>query len=102
MPAPVHSERIGDAVQTVLIVDDHPGFRALARQLLEAAGFDVVGEAADGLAALQEAHRLRPSIVLLDVQRPRLDGFEVARRLADSGLGTAVVLVSTRDSSAYR
>jgi DNA-binding NarL/FixJ family response regulator len=89
-------------VQTVLIVDDHAGFRSLARRLLDAAGFEVVGEAEDGLSALSEADRLQPAIVLLDVQLPDIDGFEVARRLAATGLSAATVLISTRDSSAYR
>jgi DNA-binding NarL/FixJ family response regulator len=63
---------------TVLIVDDHPSFRASARVLLEAEGFDVIGEAADGTSGIAEAKRLRPDLVLLDVQLPDIDGFEVA------------------------
>jgi DNA-binding NarL/FixJ family response regulator len=89
-------------VETVLIVDDHAGFRSLARRLLVAEGFDVVGEAGSGVMALESARRLRPRIVLLDIQLPDLDGFEVARRLAEERLDTAIVLISTRDSSAYR
>jgi CheY-like chemotaxis protein len=54
----------------------------MARALLEADGFDVVGEAADGETALAEAARLRPALVLLDIQLPDLDGFEVASRPA--------------------
>jgi DNA-binding NarL/FixJ family response regulator len=86
---------------TVLIVDDHPSFRATARTLLEAEGFDVVGEAEDGATALDEAHRLRPELVLLDVQLPDIDGFAVAERLSISGNGPAVILISSRDSSDY-
>ena len=63
---------------TVLIVDDHPSFRASARVVLEADGFDVVGEAADGASAHHECCRLRPEVVLLDVQLPDIDGFDVA------------------------
>ena len=63
---------------TVLIVDDHPSFRASARVLLEAEGFDVIGEAADGTSGIAEARRLRPDLVLLDVQLPDIDGFDVA------------------------
>ena len=70
--------------ETVLIVDDHAPFRALARALLQLEGFEVVGEAADARSALAAVARLRPSVVVLDVQLPDLDGFEVARRLADS------------------
>src|SRR5919199_783600 len=65
-------------MRTVLVVDDHPTFRATARALLEAEGFDVIGEAEDGASALAEIDRLQPEIVLLDVQLPDIDGFEVA------------------------
>ena len=87
---------------TVVIVDDHPGFRSSARALLEAAGFAVVGEAGDGVSALAVVGRLRPRIVLLDIQLPDIDGFAVAERLARAGDPPAVVLVSTRDISSYR
>ncbi len=59
---------------TVLIVDDHAEFRASARALLEAEGFAVVGEAADGAQAIEAVAALRPAIVLLDVQLPGRDG----------------------------
>jgi DNA-binding NarL/FixJ family response regulator len=86
----------------VLIVDDHPSFRASARVLLEAEGFDVVGEAKDGASAISEAARLRPEVVLLDVQLPDTDGFDVAGRLTANGDGLpAVILVSSRDSSDF-
>jgi DNA-binding NarL/FixJ family response regulator len=88
--------------RTVLIVDDHDGFRAGARALLEADGFEVVGEAADGAAALEAVRRLRPQVVLLDVQLPGIDGFEVAERLATEVDPPAVVLISSRERHAYR
>jgi DNA-binding NarL/FixJ family response regulator len=87
---------------TVVIVDDHAGFRSSARALLEAAGFEVVGEAEDGESALAAVGRLHPRIVLLDVQLPDIDGFAVAERLARAGDPPAVVLVSTRNVSSYR
>jgi DNA-binding NarL/FixJ family response regulator len=87
---------------TVVIVDDHGGFRSSVRALLEAEGFQVVGEAEDGISALAAVDQLHPSIVLLDIQLPDIDGFEVAERLARAGDPPAVVLVSTRDISAYR
>ncbi len=86
----------------MVIVDDHAGFRSSARALLEAEGFDVVGEADDGGSALTVIDLLRPHIVLLDIQLPDIDGFEVAERLAGAGDPPAVVLVSTRGASAYR
>ena len=85
--------------RTVLVVDDHAGFRAKARLLLEAEGYEVIGEAADGETAVAEARRLRPEVVLLDVQLPDLDGFDVAARLTENGDGPAVVLTSSRDWS---
>jgi DNA-binding NarL/FixJ family response regulator len=88
--------------RTVLIVDDHAPFRAQARALLQLEGFEVVGEAADAQSALDAIRRLRPNVVLLDIQLPDLDGFEVARRLAQAGDPPAIVLVSSRDRSAYR
>ena len=85
----------------VLIVDDHPSFRASARVLLEAEGFDVVGEAADGAQAITEAGRLRPEVVLLDVQLPDIDGFDVAARLTGADDAPTVILVSSRDGSDF-
>ncbi len=87
---------------TVLIVDDHAGFRAGARALLEAEGFEVLGEAADGEAAVEQARRLRPQVVLLDVQLPGIDGFAVAERLAAEPAAPAVVLISSRGAGAFR
>ena len=81
---------------SVLIVDDHASFRANARALLEAEGLDVVGEAEDGTGAISEAERLQPQVVLLDVQLPDMDGFEVASRLSLNG-GPRVILVSSHD-----
>lgn len=87
---------------SVLIADDHASFRALARRLLEAAGYEVVGEAPDGASALAAVAALRPAIVLLDIQLPDVDGFTVSRRLAAGDDPPVVVLISSRDRSAYR
>lgn len=86
----------------MLIVDDHAEFRGSARRLLEWAGFLVVGEAADGASAMAEAFRLRPDVILLDVQLPDFDGFEVARRLAREPARPEVILTSSRAVSDYR
>jgi DNA-binding NarL/FixJ family response regulator len=86
---------------SVLIVDDHEGFRARARTLLEAAGYDVVGEAGDGESALRAIRELAPNVVLLDVQLPDINGFEVSRRIHDQPYPPAIVLISSRDASDY-
>ena len=86
---------------TVLIADDHAAFRESASALLEAEGFKVVGEAADGEEALAEVERLRPEIVLLDIQLPGVDGFGVAEQLAGIPNAPAVILISSRDAGAY-
>ena len=88
-------------LSTVLIVDDHAAFRTSARALLEAEGFDVIGEAADGAEAFDAVATLRPEIVLLDIQLPGLDGLAVAQQLATAPDPPAVVLISSRDATAY-
>jgi CheY-like chemotaxis protein len=84
----------------VLVVDDHPGFRRLARRVLERAGFQVA-EATDGAEAVAQAKRLRPDVVLLDVQLPDIDGFAVAESLAEAEHSPPVVLTSTREAADY-
>lgn len=86
---------------TVLIVDDHDSFRESAWSLLEAEGFTVVGDAADGAAAVAEVARLQPDVVLLDVRLPDADGFAVAELLATGPDPPRVVLISSRDAAAY-
>jgi CheY-like chemotaxis protein len=86
--------------KTVLIVDDHPSFRASARRMLEADGYEVLGDAEDGAAALAAVEQLRPDLVLLDVRLPDIDGFEVAKRLVDAeGRTPQIVLTSSNDST---
>lgn len=85
----------------VLVVDDHPSFRASVRLLLEAEGFDVVGEASNLAGAVAQAAALEPDVVLLDVQLPDGDGFALARRLCAEGRAPRIVLVSSRDESDY-
>ena len=86
---------------TVLIVDDHAAFRASARALLQAEGFDVIGEATDGAEAVAAVAALRPQIVLLDIQLPGLDGLAVAEQLAAVPDPPTVVLISSRDAAVY-
>jgi DNA-binding NarL/FixJ family response regulator len=86
---------------TVLIVDDHEAFRGSASAMLEAEGFHVIGQAADGQEAVAQAERLRPDVVLLDIQLPGIDGFTVAERLAALPEPPRVVLISSREASSY-
>jgi DNA-binding NarL/FixJ family response regulator len=86
---------------TVVIADDHPSFRASARAILEADGFEVVGEADSGATAISAMRSLQPDVLLLDVQLPDMDGFAVLEELEPDGGPPAVVLVSSRDASDY-
>jgi DNA-binding NarL/FixJ family response regulator len=86
---------------TVLIVDDHADFRAAARAVLEADGFEVLAEADDGGSGVRLAEELGPSLVLLDIGLPDQDGFAVAIQLARLSDPPAVVLISSRERSAY-
>lgn len=86
---------------TLVIIDDHAGFRTFARALLEAEGFEVVGEAADGASGVALACRLLPDVVLLDIVLPDVDGFAVSERIANEAPSCAVVLTSTRSRGSY-
>lgn len=87
---------------TVLIVDDHPSFRASARAMLESEGFQVVGEAEDGASALEAVRALAPDVVLLDVQLPDMTGFDVCAAIDGSnGNAPEIILVSSRDAVDY-
>ncbi len=87
--------------RTVLIVDDHSLFRSAARALLEADGFQVVGDAPDGGAGIAAARDLHPDVVLLDVRLPDTDGFSVAAELTAGPDGPAVVVTSSSDDPRY-
>lgn len=86
---------------SILIVDDHVGFRAQARMMLEADGFDVVGEVGDGASGLAAARSIRPDLVLLDIGLPDIDGFEVARALGEDATPPGIVLTSSREATEY-
>jgi DNA-binding NarL/FixJ family response regulator len=87
--------------RSVLLVDDHAGFRSEARAMLEAEGFDVIGEAASGAAAVDEASRLRPDIVLLDIGLPDGSGLDVVGRVRAAAPRTLIVLISSRSAGDY-
>ncbi len=87
--------------RSVLIVDDHPGFRAQARALLAVAGYEIVGEAADGASGVRVAMDLSPDVVLLDVQLPDVTGFDLVGRMRDRPDPPAIILISSRDACDY-
>jgi DNA-binding NarL/FixJ family response regulator len=88
--------------RTVLIVDDHPSFRASARAMLESEGFVVVGEAENGAGAIDAVELLAPDIVVLDVQLPDMTGFDVCAALQRrDGAPPDIILVSSRDLGDY-
>ena len=86
---------------SVVIVDDHAGFRAAAQKMLEDRGFNVIGTASSGFEALAEVERLHPHVVVLDIQLPDIDGIQVAARLALLPISPDVVLTSSRDATDY-
>lgn len=85
----------------VLIVDDYAPFRQLARRLVQGVGLDVIGEASTGSEALSAVERMRPDVVLLDIQLPDLDGLAVAKLVCSVSNAPIVVLVSSRDAVDY-
>ncbi|MGB3542104.1 response regulator [Rubrivirga sp.] len=92
MPTPV----------TVVVADDHPVFRAGIREALEKGGHvDVVGEAADGVEALKLVRRLRPAVLLLDMNMPELSGPEVAAELREDPEAPRILALSAYNDSAY-
>jgi signal transduction histidine kinase len=78
----------------VLVVDDTPALRALTRAVLDGTGFEVVGEAGDGLAGVNLAGELQPDLVLLDLAMPVMDGLEALPRMRAAAPGARVVIVS--------
>ncbi|MDQ2837197.1 MAG: response regulator transcription factor [Actinomycetota bacterium] len=87
---------------TVLIVDDQPLLRTGFRMILSTdSEIHVVGEAADGHAAIIETERLRPDVVLMDVRMPGLDGVEATRRILGDGSSSRILILTTFDLDDY-
>ena len=88
-------------MQTILLADDHPMFRQGLRALLEREGFDVVGEASDGHEAVRMARQLNPTIAVLDIGMPLLNGIDAARDIHKQASDTEVVLLTMYEEEAY-
>ena len=86
---------------TVLLADDQELVRSGFRLILELAGFEIAGEAADGREALELARTSKPDVVLMDVRTPSLDGIEATRRIGQAGLPSRVLMLTTFDLDEY-
>ena len=78
----------------ILVVDDHPLTRDALAKLLDQGGFDVVGQAGDGHEAIDQARRLQPNLVLLDLSMPELDGLSALPRLREAAPDCEVVVLT--------
>jgi len=87
---------------TVLVVEDHPYFRkSLVSYLAEFSSVNVVGKAADGMEALELAERLRPQLVVMDIQMPEMDGLDACKLIKIKYPGTRVILYSMHASETF-
>ena len=89
---------MSDAAPRVLVVDDEENIRFLVESALQLKGIDTHG-VGDGSAALDAASRFRPDLIVLDVMMPGLDGFDVLKRLRDTGSRVPVIFLTARDST---
>lgn len=102
MGAMVSEDVPGQSGVKLLLVDDEALVRAGLRMLLDGSrGITVVGEAGDGLAAVQAVEALRPDVVLLDIRMPGMDGIEAVRRISDLPHAPAVVMLTAFDTEAF-
>lgn len=96
------AEMMKVAMTTIVLADDHHLVREGLRVLLEAEpGFDVVGEAADGLEAIQLTERLQPAVLIVDLMMPNLNGLEVVRHVSQHAPAVRVIILSMHASEAY-
>ena len=92
---------VGDPPR-ILVVDDDKGFRERLRDFLLDDGFDVVGEAPDGVEAVTAAGRLRPDVIVMDMRMPRMGGLEATRRIKNAIPETQVVILSAYEDRALK
>ncbi len=89
------------AIRVVIADDQHLVRAGFAMILGEEPDLEVVGEAADGLAAIEVVQRLAPDVVLMDIRMPHLDGLEALRRLVEAGTSARVIVLTTFDADEY-
>ena len=86
----------------VLLADDHPVVRAGLRTMLETVSdIEVVGEACDGLEAIDKVSECQPDVVLMDLRMPNMDGLEATKRIKSQLPSTAVIMLTIYDNDAY-
>ena len=86
----------------VLVAEDHPGFSAALRRLLVAKGLEVVGSVEDGARVVEEAVRLRPDVILLDLDMPNMKGIDACRKLTRVLPRTRTIVVSAENPRVVR
>jgi DNA-binding NarL/FixJ family response regulator len=87
-------------VKRILIVDDHASIRASLRRLLESQpGYEVCGDAENGLEGIEKARKLRPDLVVLDLSMPVLNGFQAARVMRSSTPGLLIIMYTSHTSA---
>ena len=98
MPQPQKAEDTRPAVSPVrkriLVIDDGDSVRDVIRIFLEHAGYEVCGEAADGVQAIEQAKKLKPDLIVLDLKMPRMNGAEAASILSTTVPGVPIVLLT--------
>jgi DNA-binding NarL/FixJ family response regulator len=92
---------MGEQIQ-ILIADDHPIVRQGLRQTIESAGgMEIAGESADGEEALAAAARLQPHVIILDVDLPKMDGFQVAQGLRELQMASKVIFLTVHREESF-
>ena len=85
---------MSDKPLRILIADDEPIIRLDLKKMLEACGYDVVGEASDGVRALELARQLKPDVCVFDIKMPELDGIDAAKMVTDEKLSPVLLLTA--------
>jgi DNA-binding NarL/FixJ family response regulator len=92
-----------DKPQRILIVDDHPALRERLRSLLSLyQEFDIIGEAGDGLEAIDSVNRFHPDLVLMDITMPRMGGLAATREIKQKWPETKILIFTVHNISEYQ